>query len=188
MKTLKSTKHPKTNPSVGKVRLNLEGRRVGTWQDIVGLLFDNEIRRNIAIALLQEVANYQRQGSEFTRSEWPKVILSAMKNDPQLEEYAERMAEKFSELEASGIPRSELERALREYGEQLAEELGIEEKNPWVRYRGAYFIVLRVLERAGMIMKKRGTYVISDNFSKKLRIITKIWEDFALKTIENTLW
>ena len=179
---------PKTKPSVGKVKLNLEGGRVNTWEDVVGLLFDNKIRRNIAIVLVQEIADYQINGNEFTRAEWPKIILKAMKNNPQLEEYAERMSEKFNELENSGMSRLELERILRDYGEKLADELGIKEKNPWVKYRGAYFIVVKVLERAGMIMKKRSTYVISDNFSKKLRIIMKLWEDFALETIKNTLW
>lgn len=176
-------KKPTTADSVRDVKLQLSGVRAPeTWEDILKLIFPgNTTRQNLARVILRELAETNDTHEHITNHDWPILIIKAMKEDPVYSELGEALESRWLELERKGVPRVEQVKILTRESNEIQTELALGEEHPpgFGKYRGAWYPVVNMLIKAGMIEKKGAYLELSLTFATKLERIARIWKKFV---------
>jgi len=172
-----------TAESVREVKLQLSGVRAPeTWEDILKLIFPkNTTRQNLAKVILRKLAQLKGAHEHITTHDWLPLVLEAMKEDPVYSELGRILEERWIELERKGVSRVEQVKILTREANELQTQLGLGEEYPpgFGKYRGAWYPVVNILIKAGMIEKKGSYLELSETFSMKLERIAKIWKKFV---------
>lgn len=172
-----------TSDSVREVKLQLSGVRAPeVWEDILKLIFPgNTTRQNLAKVILRELAETTGTHEHITTHDWPILIIKALKEDPIYSELGEVIEKRWLELEHEGIPRVEQVKILTRESNELQAKLIPNEDIPpgFGKYRGAWYPVVNMLVKAGMIEKKGSYLELSVTFATKLERIARIWKKFV---------
>jgi len=171
-----------TRPQVGEVKIQLSGVKAPQkWDDILPMIFGkNNTRLNIARVLLQELRRAEREHEQITSSDWLPIIIEAMRNDVMYDELAEKLKEKWLELERAGEERVKMIKILAKEAKKLQDEMEIQGPNPFEKYRGAWYPTLVILQKARMIEKEGSVLKLSPEFTYRLEKIARLWKKFVL--------
>ena len=172
-----------TVDSVREVKLQISGIRAPeTWEDILKLIFPkNATRQNLAKVILRELSKVDEQHEHLTTHDWLPLIFKAMKEDDVYSELGEALEKRWLELERKEVPRVEQVKILtREVNELQAKLIPNEDIPPgFGKYRGAWYPVVNMLIKAGMIEKKGSYLELSANFAYRLERIARLWRKFV---------
>lgn len=149
-----------------------------TFQSIAKLIFPKDaLKQTIASTLLEEIEKTMPAG--LNTNELPRVIISAIKQNPRLRSYGKALEEVYLQLRAKNALWIEIIEAIDKASKDLKRQTNAS-LNYWKLYLSETLKVIRKLEEIGIVERFEddtiSTYEISEKFAEKIKEIAHFLE------------